>query len=71
MDIGELSMMLEVMEPRVATEEEFLEAVAKVKTMKLLQEQQIILYGLYKQCTVGDINIPQPDEADVIAKYKW
>ena len=64
--------MLEVMEPRVATEEEFQEAVAKVKTLKSLpQEQQIILYGLFKQCTVGDINVPQPDEGDVIAKYKW
>lgn len=72
MDIAELSMMLEAMEPRAVSPEEFMETVAKVKTIKNLpQEQQIILYGLFKQYTSGDINIPQPDESDVIGKHKW
>lgn len=65
-------MMLEAMEPREVSQEEFMETVAKVKTIKSLpQEQQIILYGLFKQYTSGDVNIPQPDESDVIGKHKW
>lgn len=72
MDVAELSMMLEAMEPREVPEEEFMEAVSKVKTVKgLPQEQQIILYGLFKQYTSGDINIPQPDQSDIIGKHKW
>jgi acyl-CoA-binding protein len=72
MDIAELSIMLESMEPREVSEEEFMETVAKVKTMKNLpQEQQLILYGLFKQVTTGDNNAPKPDEADLVNKYKW
>jgi acyl-CoA-binding protein len=72
MDVTELSMLLETMEPREVSEQEFTECVMKTKNMKSLpQEQQIMLYGLFKQYTVGDINIPQPDELDMIAKYKW
>jgi acyl-CoA-binding protein len=49
-----------------------METVAKVKTIKNLpQEQQLILYGLFKQVTTGDNNAPKPDEADLVNKYKW
>lgn len=72
MDIAELSMMLEAMEPREVPEEEFMDAVAKTKTMKgLPQDQQLTLYGLFKQYTVGDNTAPQPDESDFVNKYKW
>ncbi|KAJ1412676.1 ankyrin repeat-containing domain protein [Ochromonadaceae sp. CCMP2298] len=72
MDIGELSMMLETLEVKTATEEEFQAAVAKAKSLSnVVPEQQIILYGLFKQCTVGDVSVPSPGEADVIAKHKW
>ena len=72
MDIAELSMMLESMEPREVSEEEFMEAVVRVKNTKgLQQEQQMMLYGLFKQYTTGDIDIEKPSEADIVAKYKW
>jgi hypothetical protein len=72
MDIAELSMMLETLEVQTATEEEFQAAVEKVKAIaNVVPEQQIILYGLFKQCTVGDVSVPSPDEADVVAKHKW
>mmetsp|Transcript_43389 Transcript_43389/g.86212 ORF Transcript_43389/g.86212 Transcript_43389/m.86212 type:complete len:252 (-) Transcript_43389:77-832(-) len=72
MDIAELSMMLEAMEPREVSGEEFMDSVNKVKTMKgIPQEQQLILYGLFKQFTAGPNNSPQPDEADLVNKYKW
>jgi hypothetical protein len=72
MDIGELSMMLETLEVKTASEEEFQAAVVKVKSLSnVVPEQQIILYGLFKQCTVGDVSVPLPGEADVIAKHKW
>lgn len=65
-------MMLESMEPREVPEEEFMEAVMKVKSMKgIPQEQQLILYGLFKQCTTGDNNAEKPSEADLVNKYKW
>jgi hypothetical protein len=72
MDIAELSMLLESMDPREVPEEELMEAAGKVKSMKgLPQEQQLMLYGLFKQYTVGDNTSPKPDEADIVNKYKW
>jgi acyl-CoA-binding protein len=72
MDIAELSMLLESMDPREVPEEELMEAAGKVKSMKgLPQEQQLMLYGLFKQYTVGDNTTPKPDEADIVNKYKW
>jgi acyl-CoA-binding protein len=72
MDITELSMMLESMEPREVPEEEFMGAVTKAKGLKgLQQDQQLTLYGLFKQYTVGDNTTVKPDEADLVNKFKW
>lgn len=72
MDVAELSMLLEAMEPREVSQEEFMEAVAKVKTVKkLAQEQQLVLYGLFKQYTAGDVSGPEPEQSDFVAKAKW
>lgn len=72
MDVAELSMLLEAMEPREVSQDEFMEAVAKVKTVKkLAQEQQLVLYGLFKQYTAGDVSGPEPEQSDFVAKAKW
>lgn len=72
MDVTELSMLLEAMEPREVSPEEFMEAVTKVKTVKNLpQEQQLVLYGLFKQYTAGDASGSEPDQSDFVAKAKW
>ena len=72
MDVAELSMLLEAMEPREVSQEEFMEAVTKVKSVKkLAQEQQLILYGLFKQYTAGDVSGPEPEQSDFVAKAKW
>ncbi|NWX30154.1 ACBP protein, partial [Notiomystis cincta] len=46
------------------------EAVRKLKT-KPTEEELKELYGLYKQATVGDINIECPGMPDLIGKAKW
>ncbi len=72
MDVTELSMLLEAMEPREVSPEEFMEAVTKVKTVKNLpQEQQLVLYGLFKQYTTGDVSGPEPELSDFVGKAKW
>ena len=35
------------------------------------QDQQLTLYCLYKQGTVGDVNIAKPWMIDVVGKKKW
>ena len=72
MDITELSMILETLGPKEVTEQEMQEAIDIVKNAKnLVQEQQLIFYGLYKQYTVGDVNIPKPGMFDLVGKKKW
>lgn len=72
MDITELSMLLEAIDVKYVTEDEIKQAENKLQLMKNVpQEQTLMLYGLYKQYIIGDINIPKPDESDLIAKYKW
>ncbi|XP_030352737.1 acyl-CoA-binding domain-containing protein 7 [Strigops habroptila] len=46
------------------------EDVKKLKT-RPTDEELKELYGLYKQATVGDINIECPGTLDLKAKAKW
>ncbi|XP_058475142.1 acyl-CoA-binding protein-like [Solea solea] len=48
-------------------------AVEEVKVLKQRPEklEMIELYGLYKQATVGDVNIEYPGMFDFMAKGKW
>ncbi|XP_061202093.1 acyl-CoA-binding domain-containing protein 7 [Neopsephotus bourkii] len=46
------------------------EDVKKIKTRPTDEELKEI-YGLYKQATVGDINIECPGMLDLKAKAKW
>uniref|UniRef100_A0A8D0CCT8 Acyl-CoA binding domain containing 7 n=1 Tax=Salvator merianae TaxID=96440 RepID=A0A8D0CCT8_SALMN len=46
------------------------ENVRKLKT-KPTDDEMKELYGLYKQATVGDINIECPGMVDVKGKAKW
>jgi len=51
----------------------FEQAADKVKKLKKTPstQQQLALYGLYKQGNVGDINISQPWAVQVEARSKW
>ena len=72
MDIAELSMFLETLQSKVISDEEFEESVQKVKSLQSIDGQhRLILYALYKQSTIGDINIPQPPNSDIIESSKW
>ncbi|XP_018544750.1 acyl-CoA-binding protein [Lates calcarifer] len=53
--------------------ESFDKAAEEVKVLKQKpdQEEMTVLYGLYKQATVGDINIERPGFFDFIGKAKW
>ncbi len=49
--------------------------LAKEKVMLLNREptndEKSILYGLYKQATIGDVNIAKPYFFDMIGRAKW
>lgn len=54
--------------------QKFEEAAEKIKETKvqLSDEQKLEIYGLYKQSTVGDVNVPRPDGwFDMVGKAKW
>ena len=54
-------------------EEKFKKASESVKNLKNRPEDEILLqlYGLYKQATIGNINIPQPWAIQVEKRSKW
>ena len=43
----------------------------KTKTSPTSDEDLLILYGLYKQSTQGNCNIPQPWSVQVEQRAKW
>jgi len=54
-------------------EQSFRDAAARIKTRKTMPSNAdlLILYGLYKQATEGDCNIPQPWAVQIEARAKW
>ncbi|GAQ93221.1 Acyl CoA Binding Protein [Klebsormidium nitens] len=54
-------------------EEDFLAAVEKVNNFKKKpsDDDLLIVYGLYKQATVGDVNTSRPGLFDPKGKAKW
>jgi hypothetical protein len=72
MDIAELAMMLESIDNATPTEEEFQASAGKISSYGWLpDDQKLQFYGLYKQCTVGDVNTKQPWAINMVAKAKW
>lgn len=72
MDLSELAMMLESIGNNEVTKEEFDEAANKLSSYNFLSnDQKLQFYGLYKQSTIGDVNIPQPWSINMVAKAKW
>jgi diazepam-binding inhibitor (GABA receptor modulating acyl-CoA-binding protein) len=51
----------------------FLEAVANAPKLNgsPSNDEKGMLYGLYKQATVGDVNTAQPYFYEVVARGKW
>ncbi len=65
-------MLLDTMQYEV-TAAEFEEAAEMLRNSgsKLTQDQQLQLYGLYKQGIMGDVNIPKPSMLDMAGSAKW
>lgn len=61
----------------MGVEEQFQKAVHVIQNlpkngpMKPNQSQQLQVYSLYKQATVGDVNVPRPGIFDQTGRYKW
>ena len=50
----------------------FAEAVEAIKENKAIsQDEQLALYGLYKQANIGDVNIERPGMLNMSGKAKW
>ena len=72
MDISELTMMLESVNCQEVTAEEFQNASFRSsKLSKLDSDQKLLLYALFKQSTIGDVDIPKPDSDDIVSISKW
>jgi len=39
--------------------------------LKLTNEQQLRIYGLYKQAQIGDVNTPKPGIINMVGRAKW
>ncbi|XP_076859001.1 acyl-CoA-binding protein [Brachyhypopomus gauderio] len=55
------------------TEEAFQKAAEEVKHLKAkpTDAEMLDVYALYKQATVGDVNIARPGMLDFTGKSKW
>lgn len=53
--------------------EDFEQYAEKAKTLpdSTSNDNKLILYGLYKQATVGDVNTSRPGLFDMTGKAKW
>ena len=53
--------------------DEFLSAKTRILDLKRepTNDEKSKLYGLYKQATVGDVNVAQPYFFDLVGKAKW
>ncbi|MBA0619402.1 hypothetical protein Goshw_018722, partial [Gossypium schwendimanii] len=53
--------------------EEFEEYAEKAKTLpeNTTNDDKLILYGLFKQATVGPVNTSRPGMFNMKEKYKW
>jgi acyl-CoA-binding protein len=71
MDLEELAMLLECVDVNSITPTEFSAALERAKSCSFEDDQKLVLYGLFKQATVGNINIEAPAESDVINHAKW
>lgn len=71
MDLEELAMLLECVDVNSITPSEFAAALERAKTCSFEDDQKLVLYGLFKQATVGDINIEPPAQSDVVNTAKW
>ena len=72
MDVTELSVLLESLDCHEVSVAEIESAVsASSQLLNLDSNQKLLLYALYKQFLVGDVNIPEPDKKDLMASSKW
>lgn len=73
MDIAEIAMVLNTIQAEVITPQLFQETALKAgKFIKQLnQEQQMMLYGLFKQASVGENTSPEPGQENLVDYYKW
>ena len=71
MDIEELAMMLESIDTTNITQSDFLKALEKAKTCDFEDDQKLVLYGLFKQGSVGNVNCPEPVQGDAASIAKW
>merc|ERR1712203_608154 len=58
---------------KMSNSEDFTKAAEEVKKLKTqpANDELLILYGLFKQATVGDINTDRPGMLDFKGKAKW
>jgi diazepam-binding inhibitor (GABA receptor modulator, acyl-CoA-binding protein) len=73
MDLSELAMLLQTMDSQPVSMDRFKEASVRLKagSIRLEQDQQLLMYALFKQVTEGDAPEAMPESADPTAPYKY
>ena len=71
MDLDELAMMLDCINVETTSHEDFQRAVVMGTRCPFDQDHKLILYGLYKQGTVGKVPHQPPPEGDSMSSSKW
>lgn len=73
MDLGEVALILQSLDKSELSPENFANAAQQAQRIssELEDEQQLLLYGLFKQSTVGVINTEPPIDKYSVEYYKW
>jgi acyl-CoA-binding protein len=71
MDVEEVAMLLDSIDANKTTEADFGIALEKAKSIQFEDDQKLVLYGLFKQAIIGNVNCPPPSELDTVAYTKW
>lgn len=73
MDLGEVALILQSLDKSELSPENFANAAQQAQRIsaELEDEQQLLLYGLFKQSTVGVICAEPPSDKYSVEYYKW
>ena len=61
-------MHISILDEHIVTFEDTVKIVSFRLNRTLSKDEQLHLYGFYKQATIGDVNIPRPDSLEFLKK---
>ncbi len=72
MDAVAIAKLVQSKSRKAVTEDEFQDATKQVANLSALSDsQKLVFYGLFKQASIGDVNVSSPWGVDIVGKAKW